>query len=517
MSTRSHTLRNTLFSSVGIYTEYVLGMLTSVIIARHLGPDGFGAYSLIIWLVAMGVAATNSGTATAAIRFVAEARGGGREATIPSIVAYLRRAQRVFLAMVVVIGAGVVVFAGEHVGGGVDRRLLLVFLALGIALRASYMFNIGVAKGFENFRATAIIALVSTPINLLLVIAACWWTPRVEWLLLVFVVSGVLFYAMSLRQIAGLMPQADPQQTIEPVLLARMRRHMWLSAMTVTVGFVVASEVEVLFLTLYTGAHAAGHFKVAFQLAIGAAALVPGVFSALLLPMMANALSQGREVAGQRFAASTAYLAMLSAPLVAFGVVFALPLMLLLYGHAYEDSAPVFAFCLAGASITMLSSGGSSLLISADRQRTVLLLVVACSALKVLLDIVLIARFGLQGAMIAYFSVTVVGAIANVGLAMRVSGATLEFARLLRIALAAALAGLAVLPLRDLLVPLAAIPIGGATMMGIYALLSLLLGCWTQGDIEHLQKLHQRFARGRPAVGASLLRWAHRRAGGATS
>ena len=55
MNTRSQTLRNTVFSSVGMYTEYVLGMLTSIVIARHLGPEGFGAYGAIIWLVAMGL------------------------------------------------------------------------------------------------------------------------------------------------------------------------------------------------------------------------------------------------------------------------------------------------------------------------------------------------------------------------------------------------------------------------------------------------------------------------------
>ena len=53
MNIRTKALRNTMFSSVGIYTEYVLGMLTSIFIARHLGPSEFGAYSAIIWLVAM--------------------------------------------------------------------------------------------------------------------------------------------------------------------------------------------------------------------------------------------------------------------------------------------------------------------------------------------------------------------------------------------------------------------------------------------------------------------------------
>ena len=37
MTLRTSALRNTLFSSAGIYTEYVLGMLTSIVIARHLG------------------------------------------------------------------------------------------------------------------------------------------------------------------------------------------------------------------------------------------------------------------------------------------------------------------------------------------------------------------------------------------------------------------------------------------------------------------------------------------------
>ena len=51
MNTRDQVIRNTLSSSLGIYTEYFLGMLTSIIIARHLGPADFGAYSLVIWLV----------------------------------------------------------------------------------------------------------------------------------------------------------------------------------------------------------------------------------------------------------------------------------------------------------------------------------------------------------------------------------------------------------------------------------------------------------------------------------
>lgn len=515
MSMRFHTLRNAMFSSVGIYTEYALGMLTSIIIARHLGPDGFGTYSVVIWMVALGIATTNSGTASAAIKFVAELRGRGEEGSIRPLLDYLRRAQRGFLLAVLLIGATVLLTAGDHLAPGLDHGWLLAFLVVAVALRAGYMFNIGATKGFENFRATAVVALVAAPVNLGLVLLAWWWDGGIEWLLGAFLATSLVFYLMSRRQLEALLPTTRAAPALPPLLVARIRRHMWMTALTVTVGFLAASEVEVLFLNLYAGAAAAGQFKVAYQLAVGAISLVPGVFGALLLPMMANALSRGSEIAGQRFVASTSYLALLAAPLVAFGTVFAGALIALLYGDAYAAAVPVFTWCLFGAAVTMLTQGGSALLISADRQGSVLLLVLASGALKLGLDLLLVSHYGLPGAVAAYVSVSVVVAGALMVLAVRLSGVQPDWRRLVRTGLAAALAGAALWPLRDL-PPLLAVGLGGPTLAIVYGALTLLLGCWSQGDIVQMQQLHRRFGAGRPRAGARLLRWAYRRAQGAT-
>ncbi|MGH8062912.1 MAG: oligosaccharide flippase family protein [Pseudoxanthomonas sp.] len=512
MNTRAHTLRNTLFSSVGLYTEYVLGMLTSIIIARHLGPEDFGAYSMVIWLVAMGVAITNSGTASAAIKFVAELRGSGREEMIPVLLDSLRRAQRLFLLFVLLAGAVLFMCAGGRVEAGMSRWALLGFLVVAISLRSSYMFNIGVAKGFENFRATAIVSLVSTPLNLALVIVSWFFNASVEWLLAIFVVSSFVFFFMSYRQVKPLMPERKSGTKLPEVLLKRVRRHMVWTALTVSVGFLAASEMEVLFLNLYADSHAAGQFKVAYQLGQGAAMLVPGVFGALLLPMMASALSQGREIAGRRFIASTGYLALLAMPLVAFGAVFSSTIIHLLYGNAYDLAATAFAFCLAAASISTITLGGSSLLVSADRQRSILLMVIGCALLKVLLDAVLIAKFGLSGAVVAYVAVTMVNAIAVMALAIKVSHAMPDWARLGRIVLAAACAGLATLPLHGHLPPLLEVIVGGIVLAATYLPMTMLLRCWSRGDIGHMQQLYRRYAPGNPIVGARFLDWAYWRA-----
>jgi O-antigen/teichoic acid export membrane protein len=507
MNVRARVIRNTMFSSVGIYTEYFLGMLTSIFIARHLGPADFGAYSAIIWLVAMGVAMTNSGTASAVIKFVAELRGAGREDLIAATIAYLRRAQRWFLAVVLTGGGVLLWLAGDHIAPGFNHLMLYGFLVAGIALRAQYMFNVGIAKGFENFRAIAIVASIATPLNLLMVVVAWWLDAEVEALLFVFVISGVVFYAISQTLATRMIPPAAVTTVLPEDLMRRVRRHMKLVAVTVTVGFVAASEVEVFFLNLFDTAAAAGQFKVAYQLAAGAAMLVPGVIGSLMLPMMANALSQGRDVAGRRFVASTTYLALLAAPLAAFGAVFCGPIIQLMYGAQYAPAAPVFAVCLFACAVATVSQGGSSLLVSADRQASILVLVLGCGLLKLLLDVLLIRKWGLTGAMYAYLVVALVSAVAMVALALRTIGSQPNWNRLLRIVAAATITALAVLPLRGHWPPLPTLLAGGLAGVPLYALLSLLLRCWSAQDIEHLAQLHRRFTGGRPRAFARLLEW----------
>lgn len=512
MSTRSLTLRNAMFSSVGLYTEFALGMLTSIVIARHLGPNFFGAYSGAVWLMAMGVAIANAGTAGAAIRFVAELRGRGEEERIHAALAYLRRAQRRVMLAVLLACLALMAAAGNRLVPSLDAWIVMGFLAATIPLRASYMFNIGIAKGFENFRANAVVALVAAPVNLLLVLLVAWAGLSVYWQLAAFFASSVLFYEISRRQVRTLLPPAQPAQALPPELLHRIRHHVVYTGLAVAVGFIVSSDSEVLFLNMYQDEHGAGQFKVAFQLASGAANLVPGVFGALMLPMMAGALTRGREVAGRKFAASTTYLGLLALPLIAFGLVFATSLVRLLYGQDYVEAGPALAICLAATSLTAMTTAASSLLLSADRQRTVLVVIIACGVLKVSLDWLLIHHAGLAGAVWAFATVSLVQAVALTVLATRTSGVWLEWKRLVRILVAAAIAGVVVLPVHAQLAVLPGLLLGVPLFGFAYLACTLVLGCWSRGDIEYLQSLFLRLAPRRQGALGGVLAWAHRRA-----
>jgi O-antigen/teichoic acid export membrane protein len=508
VSTRAETVRNTLFSSVGVYTEYFLGMFVSILIARHLGPHDFGTYSLVVWLVACGVTATNAGTTTTMIKFIAELRGSGREHLLHPMIAYLRRVQAIFLLVVLTVGSIAFLLAGGRLAPDFNHLELCLLLIFAVSMRAPYMLNIAVAKGFERFSATATIALIATPLNLTMILVASFLSAPIEIFLGIFAVSGVVFYAVSRWQVRGLMPKITEHGVLEPDLMRRVHRHMRFVAVISTVGFFTASETEVLVLNVLDTPSNAGHFKVAYQLATGAAALLPGVFSAVLLPMMAKAFSEGRAVAARRFVASTTYLTLLAGPLIGFGFVFSDAMIVALYGRAYEAAGIVLALCLFASSINVISNAATSLLMSADHQHSVLARVVGCGVLKIVLDILLIKQYGLVGGASAYLIVAIIGAVVTIMLALRISEAQLAWSRLARIAVAIALASLLASPLRSLHSPLL-VMLGGMAALGlIYPLLTLALGCWSESDIGYFARTHQKLLRGQPAIVGSFLRWA---------
>lgn len=513
MKSRERTLLNAAFSSVGIYTEYFLGMLAAILMARHLGPADYGVYGLFMWFVSIGMVVTNSGITTGAIKFVAELRGSGREDLIVPAVARLKHTQHMHLGLAVALGVAAYMLLRQRLP--VDMGLLeFLLLLVSMAMRALYMLNISTAKGFEAFGATAKVALVAAPLNLLMVIVAALLEGSIFWFIVVYAVSSAVFLAVSHQQVHRLMKDLPRGGQVPEDLRRRMRRHLQLVAATVIIGFFIASDVEILFLTMYDSTRSSGYFKVAYQLATGVTLLVPGVFGALLLPMMAKALSEGEQVAGRRFVAVTSYLALLAVPVMVFGVCFAGEVIGLLYGDKYATAAPVFAWIVFACGVGSITQGASSLLVSADRQQVILILTIIFGLLKVVLDMLLIEHFHLAGAVAAIVTVGLTGSITYVVIGMRVGHMQLDWNRLLRIAVAGVLAAMVAWPVRSLhWLPLWMTLLGGTLVVVSYCLFTLLLGCWSEGDLEQLQSLHRRFAGGRPRAVGQLLGWAGARAG----
>lgn len=502
---RRRALSDTAFASVGLYAEYLFGLAASILTARALGPHDLGTYSLGVWIVATGVVIANAGITTAAIKFIAELRGSGELHLVAPLVRHLRRLQGLLLVAVLALAVAVHALAGERVMPGIDLPLFAMLL-VALALRPPYMFNVALAKGAQDFRSTAVIALAGAGANLVLVAAAFLTHAPLAGFVAAYLVASVVFYAVSRQRAARVLaalPEAGSATALPDTLRTRLRHHLRVVAVTLILTSVGAGEFELLFLNMLASPAEAGLFKVANALALGAAMLVPGVLAMQSLPIMANAYGEGAQSAARRIGPITAWLLVLGAPLVGFVAVFADAVIHLFYGHQYEGAGAVLAGLLLARVLYTLGQGASAYLVSADRQTTLAWLTLLFSVLRLGGAWWAIAHHGLAGAVVAAIVLSLLGTASTAALALREGATSLPGWRLLRIALAAALAAAPLWLLRDLEPPLLALAIGGIAYLAVYPLALWLLRGLTPEDARFVSALAARLrARLRGQAGA---------------
>src|SRR3546814_710457 len=114
-----------------------------------------------------------------------------------------------FMAVVLVGGTVLFMLLGERLIPDFNHGVLLAILLVTTVLRALYMLNISTTKGYENFRATATIAVIGAPLNLLLILVVWWLDGPMEWFLGTYTVSRLVFWWISRRPVAPLLPPPD--------------------------------------------------------------------------------------------------------------------------------------------------------------------------------------------------------------------------------------------------------------------------------------------------------------------
>ncbi|MGH8026349.1 MAG: polysaccharide biosynthesis C-terminal domain-containing protein, partial [Pseudoxanthomonas sp.] len=273
--------------------------------------------------------------------------------------------------------------------------------------------------------------------------------------------------------------------------------HLCVVAFTIILGSVGSTEIELPFLNLLAGPDQAGLFKVANALAMGAALLAPGVLSAQLLPMMANAYGRGREQAAALISGATAWLFVLGAPLIALGIVFSKELIHLLYGPEFAPAAQALSVLMVGRVASTLGQGASAYLVSADRQTALMKLTLLFTALRLIGAAAGTYCFGLMGAAAAAAVLSVLGSASTIALALRETRSSLPWGRLLRIATAAALGAACSSPAAWLEPPLLGLAVGGIVFLVVYPLALWLLRCLHDEDAEYVRQMLSRLSGGR--------------------
>lgn len=487
MSQAHRTLKNTAHSTVAVWLEFFLGMVASIIIARTLAPATFGQYSFLMWCATVFVIAANGGLTTAIIKFMAEAGDDGDRAAVKTYIGALQR--RFLLAMATLSVLVAIALPGLFSDSASWPLWSLVLCAA--LVKAAYIFEMSASKGREDFAAISRVMLVVGPLNILLCLLAAWRFPSLAGFVTVYTATSLAYLlAMMLFGQRG-----EPAETLALQQRQRIWRHIRITSVSIVLSFLVLRQSEVLFLKLLRPAEEIGFFNIAFTLGFALSALIPGVYAALLLPMMSRQSGGDAQGQAQRLTNALRYLQVLAIAMAAGTWVLGPLLVELLYGAAYTTAGDVLLWIIAGVAVAAIGQGAVSQLVSTDRQQHVLATNIVVTVLVLALDWWAISRFGLAGAGAAFLAGNVLHAGTMILLALRQSGARWPLAMTLRVVLASSAAALSTCGLLQLLAgwpPLAQLLVGAAVFVLVYAPATWLLGCWHPDEKAFIRSLARR-------------------------
>ncbi|WP_313927399.1 oligosaccharide flippase family protein [Pseudoxanthomonas sp.] len=490
------------------YVTYALGMLTSILLARTLGPDDFGRYTYMVWMAGLLIMFSNNGLTTTAIRFASESLGRGAPENASNIHGWLRRWQ---LACVVLVAFLFLLTMPLFKPSGWDGHLAVfagVVLVAAIA-KAIFLFDVSVAKGYGLFhveaRSTVTMSLLSIVAVLVMVLLKA---PLLAYLLLFAVVSvGYAVCSSTMLRKAGVRPSREP---VDPATLARLKRHLGWTVL-LTLAYAISNKsIETWMLNAMVGSAAVGYFAIAAALTRGGVDLLASGLGTVLMPMMGHAFGKdGQEGVNTIMANAMRYFAFIGLLLAGGGALVADSAITLLYGADYKAVVDPLRVMMIVGGFTMIGGAFNALLSTTDNQHLrvgyVLFSILSVGVLSVLL----IPRYGLNGAVAAHaISEVLIFTLMATGvsrlLMLRVPWR--ELGRMLLCALMAIAVALVPM-LMGGINPWTELA-GGLIYGLVFVLGTVVMRAWRAGDIQHVDALLQRYPALAGRMQGRLQRWA---------
>lgn len=372
----------------------LLSFVVGTLLARALGVSDFGTYTFVMTYTSYFGILADAGLGRFLIRDVARDRAAAGT--------YLSQITALRLALAA--AAYVLMLLLAVATRSTPERLALIAVA-GASLFTGAVAG-AVASAFtarEEMRVSALFTLLSSGATALFVLAALAADAGL---------AGTVV-AVTLANLPPLLFVLALWRRQEPLPAPRVSLSFWWRALRASYAYallgvigVVYFRVDSLMLTWMRGPEANGIYQAAYRL-LDAITDAPGVIVAAMFPAMARLHRQSRAELRRAYLTVLVVLTLLGIPVMLALLLFAGPVIHLLYGTAYAPSASVLRLLAVAVFLIFVDTANTMLLYSGDELGTVLAFSLVTTAANVLLNLILIPRYSYNGAAVATIASTV--------------------------------------------------------------------------------------------------------------
>jgi O-antigen/teichoic acid export membrane protein len=430
--------RNSFWYGLETGIMLVSGILTSIFIARALGPVKLGHYTYVGWLVNITASIGALGVPAATSKYMAEYLGQG-EAPVARAIFFATLRLQTCMATLLTFGAICIAWFGA------DPEMRWTAVLLSAAMWPAMVIWIPSQANMarENMFANVPSALLANAIYVVGVILTLIFSHDTLGL------AATLLTMRTAELVVRIIPvlrwmHRIPSARLPDQVRRRLINFSGQSTVLMLLSIIVFDRSEVVFLRYFSDIRQLAFYTVVFGVTERLRVL-PQVFSTAVGATMIAQYGRNPAHLKSLLSGTIRYLALVATPIHVGLAVLSGPLILFTYGSKYSEAIPLMVVASILALPRVVLAPVSSLLTATDRQDLSIKWGLWMAALNIALDCALIPKFGGLGAVIAN---GVAQTIAVVGLCWFANGAaslTWPIAALSKIGFASAAMAAAVL------------------------------------------------------------------------
>jgi O-antigen/teichoic acid export membrane protein len=402
MSTARIVVRNTLWTVLDMAFEVLVPLVTSILVARAMGPAKLGAFVYVTWVATVLSILGTLGLAAAARKYLAEYAGRRR----PDLVVGLyRRVRQVQWALALAVASGGLVWAQLALPR--EQRVFASLLMVAVIPATLLGIDTAVHTAVERLGPNVAASIAGGVVHALAVIAALVFRwdlvglaaaqlagrsvdCGVRWIL-------TLKYMPAYLEAMGSSPAAELKPAFAPGGGKEIARFCAQATVLMLLSLVVWNRSEMFFLKRYCDTHSIAYYSVAFGLS-----LLPGRLAGPFAKAAGVSLfaTLGRDADdGRRFAELYwRYVAFIVLPASLGLAVLSGPLVRVLYGDQYVGAVAVLVVAACFSMVTPLAQPCSDLATAAGGQGSLVRWGLAAAVVTLVLDWLLVRAYGALGA-----------------------------------------------------------------------------------------------------------------------
>ncbi|MFA7158856.1 MAG: flippase [Kiritimatiellia bacterium] len=384
----SKIAKNTLFLNIATITTRGLSFATSLLLARYLGEMAFGRYAFALSFAGIFVILTDLGLGYLTVREVARDRSAAGKYLGHTLI--IRAALGLVTFALIVTATAIMQYPLEVKAVVYILAFFTIFKCLIGSFNAIFM-------AFEKMGIVALLDVIMSALILGGILAGIYLKQDLLGIIRVYPAAVIVCFCLAFWIAARTC--AAPQYAFD-ISFARDFVRYSIPFALASICMVIFTNIDTVMLKTMQGDVTAGYYGVTRAL-VSALVFIPANFMTVLYPVFSRCYQSPGDSLARYYGQSFRLLAIMAMPIAAGGVIVAEKVIVTFYGTSYAPAAPALQVMTLALAVQFITAPVTMVMLASNRQKSVTWVSFTAMLLNVMLNLILIPRYGLVGASVA--------------------------------------------------------------------------------------------------------------------